>query len=205
MTQPASLDSDTIRSAIDGGVPAAHRQAKYQVRFDWSAEGAAAVAADADVVVWVDALADAPAPELPGNGAVLAAGLTDASAVARWILAEQVRLGRRAMIALVAAGGATPSGATRFAVEDLLAAGAVVDALASVGIDYSSPEAAAACAAFTGLRGAVAHLLTASVSGQERVAAGAVPADIAPAGRLDASDAVTVLRAPRQNGAPAAE
>ncbi|MDR6610653.1 2-phosphosulfolactate phosphatase [Leifsonia sp. 1010] len=201
MTQPTSLDSDTIPSEI----PAAHRQAKYQVRFDWAADGAAAVAADADVVVWVDALADVPAPELPGDGAVLAAGLTDATSVARWILAEQVRLGRRAMIAVVAAGGATPSGSTRFAVEDLLAAGAVVDALASVGIDYSSPEAAAACAAFTGLRGAVAHLLTASVSGQERVAAGATPADIAPAGRLDSSDAVTVLRAPRQNGALAAE
>lgn len=201
MTQPTPLDSDTISAEI----PAAHRQAKYQVRFDWAADGAAAVAADADVVVWVDALADTPAPELPGDGVVLAAGLTDATAVARWILAEQVRLGRRAMIALVAAGGATPSGSTRFAVEDLLAAGALVDALASVGIDYSSPEAAAACAAFTGLRGAVAHLLTASVSGQERVAAGAGPADIAPAGRLDSSDAVTVLRAPRQNGALPAE
>ncbi|MFF9565265.1 2-phosphosulfolactate phosphatase [Leifsonia sp. NPDC014704] len=201
MTQPTSLDSDTLSAEI----PAAHRQAKYQVRFDWAADGAAAVAADADVVVWVDALADVSAPELPGDGAVLAAGLTDATAAARWILAEQVRLGRRAMIAVVAAGGATPSGSTRFAVEDLLAAGAVVDALASVGIDYSSPEAAAACAAFTGLRGAVAHLLTASVSGQERVAAGATPADIAPAGRLDSSDAVTVLRAPRQNGALPAE
>ena len=201
MTQPTPLDSDTISAEI----PAAHRQAKYQVRFDWAADGAAAVAADADVVVWVDALADTPAPELPGDGAVLAAGLTDATAVARWILAEQVRLGRRAMIALVAAGGATPSGSTRFAVEDLLAAGALVDALASSGIDYSSPEAAAACAAFTGLRGAVAHLLTASVSGQERVAAGAGPADIASAGRLDSSDAVTVLRAPRQNGALPAE
>ena len=52
----------------------------------------------------------------------------------------------------MAAGGSTAGGATRFAVEDLLAAGAVVDALASRGIDYASPEAAAACAAFTGLR-----------------------------------------------------
>jgi hypothetical protein len=84
-------------------------------------------------------------------------------------------------------------------------AGAVVDALAVAGIDYSSPEAAAACAAFTGLRGAVAHLLTASVSGQEDIADGAVPAEIAAAGRLGSSDTVTVLRAPRQNGAPAAE
>jgi hypothetical protein len=210
-------DSPTIDSTA---IPAAHRQAKYQVRFDWASAGAAAVAADADVVVWIDALpADGPAgtvdaaPALaaaPAESAVLAAGLTDAPAVARWILDEQVRLGRRAMIALVAAGGAVagPVGAAagaaaaqgsgtapRFAVEDLLAAGAVVDALAASGIDYSSPEAAAACAAFTGLRGAVAHLLTASVSGQELVADGLTPADIAPAGRLGTATEVRVLRA----------
>lgn len=180
-------------------VPAAHRQAKYQVRFDWASAGAAAVAADADVVVWVDALADQPVEVaieyVPGAGAVVAAGLTDAPAVARWILDEQVRLGRRAIVALVAAGGTTAEGGTRFAVEDLLAAGALVDALASVGIDYSSPEAAAACAAFTGLRGAVAHLLTASVSGQERIAAGADAAELAGAGRLGTASEVRVLRA----------
>ncbi|MGO4301120.1 2-phosphosulfolactate phosphatase [Leifsonia sp. RAF41] len=198
MTQPTHSDSV---------IPAAQRQAKYQVRFDWAVEGAHAVAADADVIVWVDALADesSPAPELPGDGAVLAAGFTDAAAVASWILHEQVRLGRRAMVALIAAGGSTPGGAARFAVEDLLAAGAVVDGLATLGIDYSSPEAAAACAAFTGLRGAVAHLLTASVSGQERVAAGASAADIAALGRLGTSDTVTVLRDSRQSGALASE
>ncbi|WP_426625180.1 2-phosphosulfolactate phosphatase [Leifsonia sp. McL0607] len=179
-------------------VPAAHRQAKYQVRFDWAAAGASAVAADAHVVVWVDALADDPVEAatdlVPGTGAVVAAGLTDASAVARWILDEQVRLGRRAMVALIAAGDTAAEGGTRFAVEDLLAAGAVVDALASVGIDYCSPEAAAACAAFTGLRGAVAHLLTASVSGQERIAAGADAAELAASGRLDTVSEVRVLR-----------
>jgi len=191
----------------DSVIPAAHRQAKYQVRFDWGVEGARAVAADADVIVWVDALADesAPAPELPGDGAVLAAGFTDAAAVASWILDEQVRLGRRAMVALIAAGGSTPAGTARFAVEDLLAVGAVVDGLATRGIDYSSPEAAAACAAFTGLRGAVAHLLTASVSGQERVAAGVSAPDIATLGRLGTSDTVTVLRDSRQSGPLPAE
>lgn len=183
-------------TAID--IPAAHRQAKYQVRLDWAEAGAAAVAADADVVVWVDALPaeDAAVPPLPGRGAVLLAGLTDSAAVARWVLDEQVRLGRRAMIALVAAGGSTPVGGLRFAVEDLLAAGAVIDALAAEGIDYCSPEAAAACAAFTGLRGAVAHLLTASVSGQERVAEGGLPSDIAPLGRVGSDESVRVLRAP---------
>ena len=209
MTQPTPPDTADTASS---GVPAVHRQSKYQVRFDWGTDGAAAIGTDvdgtdADVLVWVDALTDAAAPvaELPGDGAVLAAGLTDAAAVAAWILDEQVRLGRRAMVAVVAAGGTTAAGSPRFAVEDLLAAGALVDALAALGIDYASPEAAAACAAFTGLRGAVAHLLTASASGQERVAAGAAPADIAAAGRLGTSDAVTVLRASRQSGALAAE
>ena len=180
-------------------IPDAHRQAKYQVRFDWAAEGAAAVAEDADVVVWVDAVGGEPTRDpapgsLPGQGIVLAAGLTNPSAVARRILDEQVRLGRRAMIALVAAGGVTPAGGTRFAFEDLLAAGAVVDALAAVGIDYCSPEAAAASAAFTGLRGAVAHLLTASASGQELVQAGSAPQEVAALGRLDSVQKVLVLR-----------
>ncbi|WP_313545292.1 2-phosphosulfolactate phosphatase [Leifsonia aquatica] len=198
MTEPTTLPTTTASDT-----PAAHRQAKYQVRFDWAADGARAVAGDADIVIWVDTLGDgaiaAAAPDLaaiPDVGAVVAAGLTNPAAVASWALAEQVRLGRRAMIAVVAAGGSTASGSTRFAVEDLLAAGAVIDALAALGIDYSSPEAAAACAAFTGLRGAVAHLLTASVSGQELVAAGVAPAEIASAGRLGTVDAVEVLRAP---------
>lgn len=193
-------------ASIPTPIPDAHRQAKYQVRFDWGVDGLAAVAQDADVIVWVDALAEEDAqPAFPGEAAVLAAGLTDAEAVARWILDEQVRLGRRALIALVAAGGTTAAGTPRFAVEDLLASGAVVDALAALGIDYASPEAAAACAAFTGLRGAVAHLLTASASGQERVAAGVPLADIAAAGRLGAADAGTVLRASRQSDAERAE
>jgi hypothetical protein len=65
-------------------------------------------------------------------------------------------------------------------VEDLLAAGAVIDALAEVGIDYASPEAAAAVAAFTGLRNAVGHVLSASVSGQELIASdGRAPVDAA--------------------------
>lgn len=202
MTEHATASSTA--PATTTTPPPAHAQAKYQIRFDWASDGAAAVASDADIVVWVDVLppvdgdpestARDALPLLPDTAAVIAGGLNTASAVATWILEEQVRLGRRAMVAIVAAGGTTASGAVRFAVEDQLAAGAIVDALAGVGIDYSSPEAAAACAAFTGLRGAVAHLLTASASGQEHVAAGRIPAEIAPAGRLDTESGVTVLR-----------
>lgn len=196
-------------------IPDVRGQSKYQVRFDWGAEGVAAVARDADVIVWVDALPARTATSLspfPGSGLVLAADLTDRSAVAERVLDEQVRLARRCIVAVIAAGtavadsgsAATAAAATttdagherppRFAVEDLLAAGAVVDALAVLGIDYCSPEVAAACAAFTGLRGAVAHLLTASVSAQELVAAGAAPSDVALHGRVDAVRDVRVLQ-----------
>ncbi|WP_431278169.1 2-phosphosulfolactate phosphatase [Leifsonia poae] len=179
-------------------------QAKYQVRFDWGTGGARAIGQDADIVVWVDVLAPADAGEylaiqellatLPASTAVVAGGLTTASVVAAWILDEQVRIGRRAMVSIVAAGSPTSGDQRRFAVEDQLGAGAVIDALAAVGIDYASPEAAVACAAFTGLRGAVAHLLTASVSGQEQIAAGRTPAEIAPYGRVDTESSVNVLR-----------
>ncbi|MFF1634530.1 hypothetical protein [Leifsonia sp. NPDC058248] len=207
MTQHATDQHASSQHAATPAVPASRTQAKYQLRFDWGADGAAAIAPDADVVVWVDVLAPAPGsddavavtdplalPGIPAAAAVVAGGLTTASAVAGWVLDEQVALGRRALISIVAAGGSSASGALRFAVEDQLAAGAIIDALAAVGIDYSSPEAAAACAAFTGLRGAVAHLLTASVSGQEHIAAGLTPAEVAPFGRLDSESAVTILR-----------
>ena len=71
------------------------------------------------------------------------------------------------MIAAGELAGRGPAAPLRFAVEDQLGAGAIVDALGALGIDHTSPEAAAACEAFRGLRGAVRHLLTASGSGQE--------------------------------------
>ena len=94
-------------------------------------------------------------------------------------------MGDRAIVAVIAAG--TDDG--RFAVEDLLAAGAVVDALSTVGIDSTSPEAAAASAAYEGLRTATGHLLTASVTGQELGAEA-----VAAAKAANAQPGVTVLR-----------
>jgi len=41
-----------------------------------------------------------------------------------------------------------------------------------VGIDYTSPEAAAAAGAWAALRNAGSHVLSASVAGQELLAAG---------------------------------
>ena len=139
-------------------------QSRFQVRFDWGLDGAADIAGDAHIVVWADALATAGAPDpLAIDGpAIIRATTGSAAAAAQWILARQADLGDRTIVAVIAAG--TDDG--RFAVEDLLAAGAVIDALSTLGIDSTSPEAAAASAAYEGLRNATAHLLTASVTGQ---------------------------------------
>jgi 2-phosphosulfolactate phosphatase len=140
-------------------------QAKYQVRFDWGLDGAAAIAPGAHIVVWADALPDGAVDPLAleHDGAIVTGSAGSRTAVAEWILARQVALGGRAIVAVVAAG----RDGGRFAVEDLLAAGAVIDALAGVGIDFTSPEAAAAAGAFAELRNATAHVLSASVTGQQ--------------------------------------
>lgn len=139
-------------------------QSRYQVRFAWGAAGAAAIAADAHILVWVDVLpGGAERPGAPAGVAVLSGGAGAREGIADWILARQTELGDRAFVAVVAAGG--PDGA--FAVEDLVAAGAIIDALADRGIDFTSPEAAAAAGAWTALRNAGSHVLTASVAGQE--------------------------------------
>jgi 2-phosphosulfolactate phosphatase len=190
---------------ISAADPAA--QAKYQVRFDQGVEGVARIAGAADVLVWIDQVAtdagggafDASAPpavpaealEAAPLAAVVVAGLHDAAAVAAWVLAEQERLGRRAYLAVVAAGRADGG----FAADDVLAAGAVVDALTELGIDDTSPEAAVASFAFTGLRRAVQHLATASVSGRAAIAAGVAPAVLRRAATRDADATVRVVRA----------
>jgi 2-phosphosulfolactate phosphatase len=144
-------------------------QGQYQVRFDWGAEGAQAIGSTADVVVLVDVLGGAPT--LPGPmgsipADIIAGSLRNCAAVARWVLERQAHKGDRFTVAVVARGESRPSGVIRFALEDLLGAGAVIDALAALGIDYCSPEAAAAAAAFTGLRNATGHLIGASTSGR---------------------------------------
>ncbi len=116
----------------------------------------------------------AEAAASPGTLVILGA-LTNPAAVAAAVMAEQERRGGRTSIAVIAAGERVAdrqSEQVRFAVEDFFGAGAVIDALAAVGIDHSSPEAAAAGEAFRGLRGAIRHLLTASGSGQELIERG---------------------------------
>lgn len=153
----------------------------------------------------VDA-ADEGARAAPRNGAAIAAAasgslvflgcLRNAGAVADAVLAEQRRRGARTSIAVIAAGelgGPDEGSELRFAVEDLLGSGAVVDALSKLGIDHTSPEAAAACESFRGLGGAVRHLLTASGSGQELLERG-LRGDALAAAELEADPVAPVLR-----------
>ena len=127
---------------------------------------------------------------------VLLGALRNASAVADAVLAEQQRRGGRTSIAVIAAGEltGTDAGATvRFAVEDQLGAGAIVDALGALGIDHTSPDAAVASESFRALRRAVKHLLTASGSGLELIERGRRD-EVLAAAAVDAASVVPVLR-----------
>lgn len=137
-------------------------QSSYQVRFDWGHAGVASVGADAEAVVWVSQLSEAVGPDrsVPGS-------LERAAELAAWALDEQAKLGGRFRVAVIAAGVERADGTLRFAVEDLLAAGAIIEAIGDAGIDHQSPEAAAAASAYRGLRGATRHLISASETARE--------------------------------------
>lgn len=196
-------------------------QSSYQVRFEWGVDGLARLA-PSDITVVVDVLrfsstviqavergetvaldAAARATSVNGaavaeaaNGLVLLGGLRNAASVSRAVLAEQERRGARTSISVIAAGelvSRDPGAPLRFAVEDLLGAGAVIDALSDLGIDHSSPEAAVAGEGFRSLRGAVKHLLTASGSGRELEAAGRRD-EVLAAAAVDAASVVPMLR-----------
>lgn len=141
-------------------------QARYQVRFDFGIRESP-VSRGADVVVVVDPLRLTDAPELPDgfDGPILEATMSNAVATAEWVLAQQHDKGDRFAVAVIGQGDEGG-----FAVEDLLVAGRVIDALADLGVDYASPEAAAAVAAAQGLSRAVSHILSASIAGQRLIA-----------------------------------
>ena len=147
-------------------------QSRYQVRFDWGVSGASAVAADADVLVWVDALEPLAPPvhALPADCAVIATGLAGVGETAAWILALQEARQTRTSVAIVAAGAARHDG-LRFAAEDMLAAGALMDELETRGIDAMNPEAAVADAAYRSLKAGVRSMFD-SVVGAGRLAGG---------------------------------
>jgi len=152
----------------------------------------------------VVAAASAPAAPDARRTTFLVGGIRNAAATARAVMAVQERQGTRASVSIIAAGELASTGELRFAVEDQLGAGAIIAALCDLGIDHSSPEAAAAAEAFRALRPGLRHMLIGSGSGRELVegvastarmeAAGVRPATTAEAAELDAVGAVPLLR-----------
>lgn len=194
-----------------------HAQSDYQVRFDWGRRGFDRLA-PAHVVVVVQTLGltahalsavehgaaldlagdDDPAAALAlaaeaAGAHVVVGGLRNAAAVADHVLAVQRARGERTSISIVAAGYPDGDEAVRFAVDDLLGAGAVIAALGDLGIDHASPDAAVAGEGFRALGGAVRHLLTASGTGRALAADGGRDGVLHAAAR-DAASVVPVLR-----------
>lgn len=126
------------------------------------------------------------------TGCVVAGSLRNASAVG-----HRLRAGEHEVVTVIAAGERWPGagdnhdGPLRPAVEDLLGAGAVIDALLGDGRAGASPEARAARAAFTAVADLRAELLD-CVSGRELAGRGWAD-DVETAARLDADDVVPVL------------
>ncbi|TAJ47815.1 MAG: hypothetical protein EPO52_06295 [Herbiconiux sp.] len=160
-------------------------QSRYQVRLHVGVPAAEVpeLAGTAHLVLVADALDDGDMAAIPPleDATVRVVGFRTRERAAADVLEVQARRGDRAIVSIVTLAG--PSRA--FNVEDFLVAGAVVDALAARGIDFSSPEAAAACAAFTSLHRAVGHLVTASATGAEWAARGRT-AEMVEACRIDA-------------------
>ena len=115
-----------------------------------------------------------------GIETVVAGCLRNAAAVARWI-------GDRPA-AIIVGGERWPDDSLRFAIEDWLAAGAIISRLPHA----RSVEAEAATAAFERLRGNLAGFLRGSLSGRELIDAG-WPEDVEIASALDADDLVPIL------------
>lgn len=133
----------------------------YQVMCTWGLSGAIRANFSPDIYIWVDALAMpgddlSISTSLPGKSIVLGAGIADAFAVADWVTQHQLNTQKRLSVIVVCADQ------TSHSVADELAAGAVIERLAHNGLDALSPEAAVANAAYTQLRSATSHLMSAS-------------------------------------------
>lgn len=119
------------------------------------------------------------------TGATVVAGcLRNASAVGRWLQGQERR------VVVVAAGEQWRDGALRMATEDLLGAGAVLDALPPESL---SAEARVAVNAFRATRDDLVATIRDCTSGREVTARG-FPEDALWAADLDASPVVPVLR-----------
>ena len=113
------------------------------------------------------------------RGRAVAGCLRNAAAVARWL---------EPPVAVIAAGERWPDGTIRFALEDLLGAGAIIERLGG----SRSPEAESAAAAFLAHRDALADALADTASGVELIERG-YRGDIDAAAALNVDDVVPEL------------
>ena len=113
---------------------------------------------------------------------VLAGCLRNASAVAKWATTRE-------LIGVIAAGELRRDGSLRFAIEDLIGAGAI---LSHYPMEWRSPEAEVAVAAFQRFEHDMPRTLAECASGRELAAHG-FPEDVSMAAELDVSDAVPLF------------
>ncbi len=125
-------------------------------------------------------------------GVVVAASLRNAAAVGRWL--RDRGYGTDRAVAVIPAGERWPDGSLRPALEDLLGAGAVLQALHPPEA-VCSPEARLARVLHANMtRPALADAVRSCGSGQELIAGGFAD-DVEVAAELDSSPAVPVLKA----------
>lgn len=121
--------------------------------------------------------------KLAGRTHLTIAGcLRNAGAVGRWTQSRHV--------GVVAAGELRRDGSVRFAIEDLLGAGAILSRFPE---DQRSPEANVAVAAFERMRAQLAEVLLQCASGRELADIGFAD-DVRMAAELDVSTAVPLLQ-----------
>jgi 2-phosphosulfolactate phosphatase len=129
---------------------------------------------------------------LRGRGArVIGAALRNRAAVAQWIAHSLAGNGKR-HVTVIAAGERWSDDSLRPAVEDLWGAGAVIAALADLGVSGQSAEARTAQAAFRGVAARLPAELADCTSGRELIEIGFAD-DVAIAAELDSSRSVPVI------------
>lgn len=137
----------------------------YQVVSGWGPNALSTVAHSADVIIWVNALNlpefAAELTDIPSSTSVIECDLQASFAAAEWAYDKQIREGRRLLIAVLCADGSGIS------VPDFLAAGAVIERLAQLGLDALSPEAAVLNASYLKLSPVMSHLISASLAVRE--------------------------------------
>ncbi len=191
---PSPADDDVARrlAAGLGGIVAA-RHVEASARHPWTVFPASlrATAPPARLVLPSrNGSAIVAAASASPAGPVAVACLRNARAVGEWACRRHGTPDRP--VAVVAAGERWPDGSLRPALEDLVCAGAVIDAVARCGRGPLSPEAEAARAVFAAT-GSIDETVRACTSGVEVAAAG-LGADLDIALEVGASRVVPVLR-----------